>query len=121
MTLERLPPELVELMPSLARHVPPARVIDKAVYSPWFTPELARTIRAMGAETLIVTGGETDVCVAATVMGAIDHGLRVIVPTDAVFGSADQTHDAMLHIFRSRFGLQLVTCTTEELLEDWKP
>jgi nicotinamidase-related amidase len=120
MTRERMPAELMALVPALARYVPPASVIDKQVYSPWFQPQLIRTLRAANADTIVVTGGETDVCVAATVLGAIDHGLRVVVPTNAVFGSADETHDAMLRIFESRFALQLVTCTVEDLLDDWK-
>ncbi|HEV7344477.1 MAG TPA: isochorismatase family cysteine hydrolase [Devosia sp.] len=117
-TQDNLPPELLELVPSLARYVPPARQLDKQVYSPWFKPELIKALRSTGVDTLIVTGGETDVCVATTVLGAIDHGLRVVLPTDAVFGSADETHDAMLRVFQSRFSLQLVTCTTNDLLTD---
>ena len=120
MTRERLPSESLELVPRLARYVPPAAVVDKAVYSPWFTADLVQLLTAKGADTLIMSGGETDVCVAATVMGAIDHGYRVVLPTDAVFGSADETHDAMLSIFRSRFALQLITYTTQDLLEDWR-
>lgn len=118
MTREQLAPELLELVPSLARFVPPARLLDKTVYSPWFSPELITTLRSAGVETIIVTGGETDVCVATTVMGAIDHGFRVVLPTDAVFGSADETHDAMLRVFDSRFSLQLTTCTTQDLLDE---
>ena len=118
MTREQLAPELLELVPSLARYIPPARQLDKNVYSPWFAPDLIATLRADNVDTVIVTGGETDVCVATTVMGAIDHGFRVVLPTDAVFGSADETHDAMLRIFESRFALQLVTCTTQDLLDD---
>lgn len=120
MTREQLPAEMLELVPSLARYAPPATVIDKPIYSPWFSPELIRLLRSRKTETIIISGGETDVCVAAAVMGAIDHGFRVVLPTDAVFGSADETHDAMLRIYRSRFALQLFTCTTEELLDDWK-
>ena len=118
MTREQLAPELLELVPSLARYVPPARQLDKNVYSPWFAPDLIATLRSDNVDTVIVTGGETDVCVATTVMGAIDHGFRVVLPTDAVFGSADETHDAMLRIFESRFALQLTTCTTQDLLDD---
>lgn len=118
MTRDRLAPELLDLVPTLARHVPPAGLIDKHVYSPWFTPDLISTLRAAGADSVIVTGGETDVCVATTVLGAIDHGFRVILPTDAVFGSADETHDAMLRIFGSRFGQQLTTCATQDLLDE---
>ena len=36
-------------------------------------------------------------CVLATVIGAVDHGYRVIVVvTDAVCSSSDEGHDAML-------------------------
>lgn len=121
MTGAKMTPELIELVPGLSRYLPSASVIDKYVYSPWFRPDLIRSLRAANADTIVVTGGETDVCVAATVMGAIDHGLKVVLPIDAVFGSADETHDAMIRIFESRFALQLVTCTTQELLDDWKP
>jgi nicotinamidase-related amidase len=121
MTGEHLPPEMTGLVPQLARFTPPAMIIDKAVYSPWFRPDLINAVRKAGADTLIISGGETDVCVAAAVMGAIDHGLRAILPTDAIYGSADETHDAMLRVFRSRFALQLTTCTTQELLDAWRP
>lgn len=120
MTRERLPAELLDLVPTLRRHVPPASMIDKQVYSPWFNTGLAELLGRTGADTVIVTGGETEVCVLATIMGAIDHGFRVVVPTDAVFSSADATHDAMLAIYRSRFAMQLTTCLTQDLLDQWK-
>jgi hypothetical protein len=39
---------------------------------------------------------------------------------DAIFGSADQTHDAAVTVFHSRFGQQLTACTAQELLDDWE-
>jgi len=54
-----------------------------------------------------VTGSETDVCVLATVLGAVDHGYRVIVVTDAVCSSSDEGHDAMLKLYRERYSLQI--------------
>lgn len=120
MTRERMAPDLLDLVPTLARFAPPARQVDKQVYSPWYRPDLIQLLRAANTDTLLVTGGETDVCVASTVLGAIDHGFRVVLPTDAVFGSADETHDAMLRIFESRFATQLTTCATQEVLDDWE-
>lgn len=120
MTLDRLGPAPVALVPSLARYVPPARIFDKVVYSPWWNGELHAALRADNVDTLIVTGGETDVCVLTTVLGAIDLGYRIILPTDALFGSADETHDAVLALYSSRFGQQLATCSTEELLDNWE-
>ena len=36
MTIEAIGADMVELMPELARYVPPAETIDKHVYSPWW-------------------------------------------------------------------------------------
>jgi len=118
-TLEALPPEAVELLPPLARLAPPARVIDKTVYSPWLRPELEAVLKEWGTDTLIVTGAETDVCVLAAVLGAVDRGYRVVVPTDAVCSSTDRTHDALLTLYRERYGQQVETVRTEELLDAW--
>jgi nicotinamidase-related amidase len=117
MTRRNVGPSLLDLVPALARFVPPARIFDKPGYSPWLGGQLNLALQAEGVSTLIVSGGETDVCVLATVLGGMDLGYHVVLPTDALFGSADATHDAMLEIYRSRFQLQLSTCTTEELLE----
>jgi len=120
MTRERLAPELLELVPPLAQFVPPARTFDKPIYSPWLAGDLHRMLRAGDVATLVVSGGETDVCVLATVLGAIDLGYRVVLPTDALFGSADATHDAVLDIYRSRFQMQLTLTTVAELLDLWR-
>jgi Amidases related to nicotinamidase len=116
---EKLPPGFVELVPELARFVPPARLLDKPVYSPWWSGELHRALRQDGVTALVISGGETDVCVLATLMGAIDLGYHVYLPRDGVFGSADATHDAMLDIYTSRFGTQLTVTTVEDFLRLW--
>ena len=109
-------PELIALAPSLQRYTPPARVFDKAVFSPWWSGELHRTLQHEGVQTIIVSGGETDMCVLATIMGAIDLGYRIWLPSDAVCSSADDCHRAMMSVFDSRFGVQITTCTTEDIL-----
>ncbi|MBP0443795.1 cysteine hydrolase [Roseomonas sp. SSH11] len=120
MTQEALPPEMIELLPPLARLVPPARVVDKKVYSPWGEPELQALLKEWGTDTLVVTGAETDVCVLGAVLGAVDLGYRVIIPTDALCSSSDRTHDALLTLYRERYGRQVETVTTDELLEAWR-
>jgi nicotinamidase-related amidase len=115
MTLERLDPELVNLVPELARYAPPARVMDKAVYSPWTGTNLHALLMNGGINTVVVSGAETEVCVLATVLGAVDLGYRVIIATDAVCSSADPTHDAMLEIYHSRYGMQVETATVAEI------
>jgi hypothetical protein len=52
-----------------------------------------------------------------TMLGAIDWGFRVILVTDALCSSADETHDAMMNIYMNRFGKQVETVTTQTLLD----
>jgi len=118
MTVEALGEAMTDLVPELARFVPPATMVDKHVYSPWYRTDLETRIPP-GTDTLIVSGGETDVCVLAAVLGAIDRGYRVIVPTDALCSSADETHDASMRLFESRYGQQVETVTTAEVLATW--
>lgn len=120
MTLERLNPELLDIVPGLRRYVPPAQLFDKPTYSPWYDGQLHHLLRQRAVDTLLISGGETDVCVLATMLGAIDLGYRVILPQDALFGSADETHDAILTVYRSRFQQQLTVCTTQDAVHYWE-
>ena len=119
MTLEALPAEAVELVDPLPRFTPPARVIDKAVYSPWSAAALSEILRAERAERLVISGAETDVCVLAAVLGAVDRGFRIVVAKDAVCSSADETHDAILTLFGKRYRDQVELMTVDEILDRW--
>jgi nicotinamidase-related amidase len=44
--------------------------------------------------SLVITGSETDVCVLATALDAVDRGYRVILIENAVCCSSDAGHDA---------------------------
>lgn len=88
--------------------------------SPWTEGRLDTTLAGSEIDTLVITGGETDVCVLATVLGAIDRGFRVVLVTDAICSSADQTHDAIMELYRSRFSEQVETVTMGEVLEAWR-
>lgn len=116
MTLDALEPGLVDLVPELAGFAPPAEIVDKHVYSPWIETNLEGRLRARGVETLVVTGGETDVCVLGTVLGAVDRGYRVVIVTDALCSSCDESHDALLTLYRRRYGQQVETATTDAIL-----
>ncbi|TWB65742.1 nicotinamidase-related amidase [Nitrospirillum amazonense] len=118
-TRDHLPPDALELLAPLARLCPPAAVVDKPVYSAFIRSTLASLLRQRGADGLVVTGCETDVCVLATVLDAIDLGYPVCVVTDAVCSSVDTSHDAVLTLYRTRFAQQVITLTTDELLSGW--
>lgn len=119
MTRDRLDPGLIDLVPELAAFVPPGETVDKTVYSPWMDTDLHPRLQTRGTRTLIVTGCETDVCVLSTVLGAVDHGYRIVVVTDALCSSSDEAHDALLTLYRSRYGQQVETLATETLLQHW--
>lgn len=120
MTIENLGMEMIELMPELARFVPPAKVFDKHVYSPWMDGTLHSHLQVRGADTLIITGGETDICVLATILGAIDHGYRTVVVTDALCSSSDAAHEASMHVYHTRYGQQVETATADLVLDAWR-
>lgn len=118
--LANIDPALVDLMPSLTRFVPPARMLDKRVYSPWTEGRLDALLGGSGIDALVITGGETDVCVLATVLGAIDRGFRTIIVTDAICSSADRTHDALMELYRARFSEQVELAEMDEVLDGWR-
>jgi nicotinamidase-related amidase len=120
MTRGRLDPVLLDLVPSLKELVPPARLFDKITYSPWVGGELHELLSGENVDTVVLTGGETDVCVLAAALGAIDLGYRVVVLRDAVCSSADDTHDASLELLGDRFSVQLRLSTIQEFLTPYK-
>jgi nicotinamidase-related amidase len=118
-TRAELDPELLELLPPLARFTPPATVVDKTRYSAFAEPSLYRHLMERGADGLIITGSETDVCVLATVMDAVDLGFRVILVRDGVCSSSDEGHDALLTLYHRRFTEQIETVDATEILKHW--
>jgi nicotinamidase-related amidase len=118
-TRDRIDPSLLELVPPLARLTPPATVIDKTRYSAFAESQLLQHLRDRGADGLIVTGSETDVCVLATVLGAVDLGYRVIVVRDAICSSSDEGHDALLRVYHRRYSEQIETADADEVLRRW--
>ncbi len=116
MTRTRLEPALVDLVSDLQRLVPPARIFDKATYSPWTNGRLHSTLSQQGIGTIVLTGGETDVCVLAAALGAIDLGYKVILLKDAVCSTADHTHDAAVELLGGRFSVQVELMLVEQWL-----
>ena len=117
---EHLDPRLLELLPPLAKLVPPATVFDKTRYSAFFGTQLRQHLNDRRADGLVITGSETDVCVLATVIGAVDLGYRVILVRDAVCSSSDAGHDALLEVYHRRYSVQIETADAETVLSKWR-
>jgi nicotinamidase-related amidase len=119
-TRKHIDPRLLELVEPLARHAPPATVIDKTRYSGFAEGALHAHLHGRGADGLIVTGSETDVCVLATVLGAVDLGYRVILVRDAVCSSSDEGHDALMQIYHRRYSEQIEVADAATILARWR-
>jgi len=116
MTYDRLGPDMVDLLPALKTLTPPARIFNKMTYSPWIDGRLHGLLSKEGVETLVMSGGETEVCVLAAALGAIDLGYKVILLKDALCSGADNTHNAALEVLGDRFSVQVEVLQTEEFL-----
>jgi nicotinamidase-related amidase len=119
MTLSHLAPDLVELLPPLARLAPPATVIDKRVYSPFTEHQLPRLLQQRRIASLVITGAETDMCVLAAVLDAVDRGYRVVLAEDGLCSSCDATHDALMMLYHRRFDQQIEIADSVTILHSW--
>jgi nicotinamidase-related amidase len=119
-TRDRLPPTALELVPPLARYVPPLRVVDKPAYSAFSNPALASLLVELEIGTVVISGAETDVCVLSTVLSAVDLGFRVVIIEDALCSSSDVGHNALMTLYRTRFHGQVDLVTADELAELWR-
>jgi maleamate amidohydrolase len=79
-------------------------VIIKQCPSAFFGTPLASTLKAQGIDTLLVAGCTTSGCVRATVVDAISHGFRPIIPLEAVGDRAQEPHQANLFDMDSKYG-----------------
>ena len=79
-------------------------VLTKLFASAFFGTPLAAMLAAHGTDTVIVCGASTSGCVRATVVDALQHGYRVLVPREAVADRASGPHDAALFDIDAKYG-----------------
>ena len=84
-----------EVDPALV-HAPNDYFIRKRRYSCFFGTELEILLKGLDADTLILIGGHTDVCVHYTFVDAHQHDYFCRVVEDCVAGSSREAHDAAL-------------------------
>jgi len=109
-------PNLVEVMEALRPYATPDTLLDKLTYSAFDAPNCAPRLEAMGADALLFTGVETDVCVLATLLAAVDRGYHVIAVADALASSSQAGHDATLTHVLPRLPDQVEIVTTADVL-----
>ncbi|MCR5856435.1 isochorismatase family protein [Mesorhizobium sp. J428] len=79
-------------------------MLHKRMGSAFFETHLPSYLTFNRIDTVIVTGGATSGCVRATVVDAMSHGYRVIVPEECVADREDWAHYASLYDIAVKYG-----------------
>jgi nicotinamidase-related amidase len=85
-----------ELVDSLRPLGPREFHVRKRRYSAFFGTDLEILLRALRAETLVLIGGLTDVCIHYTAVDAHQRDYHLRVVEDCVIGSSHEAHHAAL-------------------------
>jgi nicotinamidase-related amidase len=93
----------VEIDPRIAP-LPEEPVLNKLFASAFFGTALTSFLAAGGCDSLIVTGASTSGCVRATVVDALQHGYRPVVPREAVGDRNSAAHEANLFDIDAKYG-----------------
>ncbi len=110
---------MFDLMEPFAGLAPPAEVIDKATFSAFASHDFVASLSRRGVEILVLSGVETEVCVLATALDAVDRGIHVVVAADAVTSWSAAGHRAALDAIYPRFDQQIDIATVAEIMAAW--
>ncbi|QHQ36938.1 cysteine hydrolase family protein [Algicella marina] len=88
--------------------------LPKRRYSAFFGTEMEILLKGLKAETLVMVGGMTDVCVHYTFADAHQHDYYCRVVSDSVGGTSPETHEASLNAME--YLQEGANQTTEEIV-----
>lgn len=88
-------------------------LLVKRRYNGFFQTDLDLTLRELGADTLIVFGTDTNICVLQTLSTAYNLGYQIIVPEDACSNELGVgTHEDAINYFDLCYGARIVSTET---------
>ena len=79
----------------------------------------ARHVTGLAPSALVLSGVETDVCVLATAMSAVDLGYRTVIAVDAVTSSVTESHQACLDHVYPRYDQQIELASVDQIISGW--
>lgn len=79
-------------------------VLTKLFASAFYGTTLGSLLVAAGCDSVVVTGASTSGCVRATVVDALQHGYRPLVPREAVGDRNPRAHEASLYDVDAKYG-----------------
>lgn len=90
---EEAPDRNGSTQPDIAARLPAGTPVhSKPTFGLADVPTILAAVEATGRDTAVLVGMETDVCVAQSALGLLDHGKRVAVVADATY-SPGAMHD----------------------------
>jgi nicotinamidase-related amidase len=119
MTLDAIDPAMQDLVAPLARFATADNQIQKLTYSAFGSRHFRQVLAERNVDTIVFSGVETDVCVYASVLDAVDIGLRVVIAADATASSDLAAHDAVLTHLAPRLSEQIEIATTQTVRQAW--
>jgi len=112
--------DYVDLLPEHRTLAGKAQIFDKSTFSGFGNEKFVAALSAAGIETLILSGVETDVCVWATALDAVDAGFFVVLAKDALTSGSPEAHQATLDVIAPRFAPHVAIMNHAELETAWK-
>ncbi|MEO8243888.1 MAG: isochorismatase family cysteine hydrolase [bacterium] len=114
-----LPAAIFDLVPDLSELAVQGTIFDKTTYSLFAVPAFLQHLTKSATDTVVFSGAETDACVYASLLAAVDMGLRVVVACDAVTSGDLAAHQTMLDILGRRLPDQVELSTTDDVIRAW--
>ncbi len=84
-------------------------VIEKNWYSGFIDTELPLILKRLGADTLIIVGVSTDICVQNNVGHAYFSGYKTIVPLDCTASIDEAAQEQAIKYMKNIYGAQITT------------
>jgi len=113
-------PDVLDLHGELAALAAPGDVYDKPTHDALLSEAFRERIVREDPSALVFSGIETEVCVLATALTAVDLGYRTVIASDAVASSVPAAHDACLAQIYPRFDQQIELATVDEIRAAWE-
>ena len=119
MTLDVMPAEMQDLIDPLKRFANAGNEFEKLTYSAFGSSWFVAYLKERAIDTIVFSGVETDVCVYASVLDAVDAGYRVVIASDAVGSSDTAAHDATMTHLAPRLTDQVDIVSTANIVNAW--
>lgn len=108
-------PHLGGVAPEIAQMLPDTPTFNKMIFALADDPAILAAVARTNRKTAILTGLETDVCVAQSALGLLERGYRVVAVADAT-GSPGTAHSAGLSRMREA---GVVIVNVKNLYYEW--